>query len=101
VHSGNAREELLGFDELTLSAYEFKWQAELRMISLIEKSILGRKKNLLGQSILQEIPIHANTVHKLVKNGSELARLPPKGLWKVCWEQGEWSMKQTNTRDCC
>jgi hypothetical protein len=71
------------------------------MISLIEKSILGRKKNLLGQSILQEIPIHANTVHKLVKNGSELARLPPKGLWKVCWEQGEWSMKQTNTRDCC
>jgi hypothetical protein len=19
----------------------------------------------------------------------------------VCWEQGEWSMNQTNTRDCC
>lgn len=56
--------------------------------------------SLPRQRTLQELPIQAHTIYKLIENRSQFACLLPKRCWKTCWKQRKWSMNQTNTWDC-
>ena len=58
-----------------------------------------RIQNLPRQSSLQELPIQADTIHELIEDRSQLARLLPERRRKTRWEQREWSVNQTDPWD--
>ena len=82
------------------------WYASFILVNLQAEAVnenverLTWQRNSLGQGILQEIPIQANTIHELVEKRGQLARLAPEGLRETRREQGDWSVDQPNPRNC-
>ena len=60
-----------------------------------KKNPVYRIQNLPRQSSLQELPIQADTIHEVIEDRSQLARLLPEQRRKTRWKQREWSVTRS------